>query len=79
MNTKSELKKTTGYMSIKEDKMRFQRKTTFSIVSTLVWIGFSLYWIAFLWRNFTGFQNIVLLLIAFLVFCASNAVLWASE
>lgn len=56
-----------------------QGKVLFSIVSTFAWIGGSLYWIAFLGRSYTFLQNVALLLIAFLVFCASNAVLWVID
>jgi hypothetical protein len=54
-------------------------KINFSIVSTFAWIGGSLYWIAFLGRSYSFFQNVSLLIIAFLVFSTSNALLWVSD
>jgi hypothetical protein len=54
-------------------------KIIFSIVSTFVWLGFSLYWMAFLWSNYTGIQNIALLMISFMVSCATNAILWVVD
>lgn len=56
-----------------------QVKVLFSIVSTFVWMGFSLYWIAFVWSSFNFIQNVTLLALAFLVFSASNAILWVME
>jgi hypothetical protein len=79
MKTNSEIEKTAGNRYFMGFCIQPQMKIIFSIVSTFVWLGFSLYWIAFLWSNYTGFQNIVLLMISFLVFCASNAILWVLE
>ncbi len=76
MNTNSEFEKTRGKQLFKEFRIQPQQKIIFSIVSTFVWLGFSLYWMAFLWSNYTGIQNIALLMISFMVSCATNAILW---
>jgi hypothetical protein len=79
MNTKSEFERTEGNRFFKGFRMRPQLKIYFSIVSTFVWIGGSLYWVAFLGRDYSFFQNVALLIIAFMVFSASNAVLWVTD
>jgi hypothetical protein len=79
MNTNSEFEKIGGNRYFKEFRILPQMKIIFSIVSTFVWLGFSLYWMAFLWSNYTGIQNIALLMISFMVSCATNAILWVVD
>jgi hypothetical protein len=79
MNTNNEFERTKGNRYLWGFRIQPQMKIIFSIVSTFVWIGFSLIWIAFLGSSYTIIQNLVLLAIAFVVFCASNAVLWVTD
>lgn len=55
---------------------RIQWKISITVVTTIAWLTFSLYWIAFIWEKYNAFQNIILLIIFFLVFSAVNALLW---
>jgi hypothetical protein len=79
MNTKTKIERTDDRRFVMGFCIPSQVKVLFSIVSTLAWIGGSLYWIAFLGRSYTFFQNVALLMIAFMVFCVSNAVNWMTD
>jgi hypothetical protein len=79
MNRKRAFEKTEYKRFFMGIRILPETKIIFSIISTFVWLGFNLYWIAFQWTSHTGFQNIALLAISFLVFSASNAILWVSD
>ena len=79
MDTNKEFERTDGRRFLLRFRIPTQVKVLFSIVLIFAWIGGSLYWIAFLGRSFGFFQNVALLLVAFIVFCASNAILWAID
>jgi hypothetical protein len=79
MDTNSELDMPEGRRFLFGFCIPSQVKLLFSIVSTLAWIGGSLYWIAFLGGGYTFFQNVVIILLVFLVFCLSNAILWVID
>lgn len=79
MNTYSEFEKRERKGLSEGFRVGAQARILFSIASTFVWLGFSLYEIAFLWRNFNFLQNIALLAVAFMIFSASNAILWVLE
>lgn len=73
MNINREFDKAEANRSLGAFQVLYPKRILFNIVSTFVWIGFNLIWIAFLWSSFSFFQNIVLLGIAFMVFSALNA------
>lgn len=47
-----------------------------SIVSTVVWLVFMLYWIGFVAADFETPQNIVVLCISGVIFSGLNALVW---
>ena len=49
----------------------------FSIVTTMIWLVFILYWIGFLWGRFEVGQNVASLCISSVVFAGVNALVWA--
>lgn len=48
----------------------------FSIVTTMIWLVFILYWIGFLWGRFEVGQNVTSLCISSVVFAGVNALVW---
>jgi hypothetical protein len=79
MDNRSELGKTERRRTFLGFCVNPQARILYSIVSTFVWMGFSLYWVAFFWKDFNFFQNLVSLALAFFAFCLTNAVLWVLE
>ncbi len=47
-----------------------------SIVSTVVWFVFMLFWVGFIWDSFEAAQNVVVLCISGVVFTGINALVW---
>ena len=48
-----------------------------SIVSTVVWFVFMLFWIGFIWDSYESAQNVVVLCISGVIFTGINALVWA--
>lgn len=47
-----------------------------TIVSTVIWLVFMLYWIGFAATDFEAAQNIVVLCISSVIFTGLNALVW---
>ncbi|UCC77613.1 MAG: hypothetical protein JSW37_04420 [Anaerolineales bacterium] len=55
------------------------RAVVTGMISTLGWLSFVVYWIAFAWRRYTLVQSFALLSVSFIVLAALNAVIWLSQ
>ncbi len=76
MSTKDLFETRSHTRDFEASSNRIQWKISITVVTTIAWLAFSLYWIAFIWAKYNAFQNIILLTVFFLVFSAINALLW---
>jgi len=53
-----------------------KRRIAFTIVTTIAWLVFMLYWVGFLWPIFYVRQSIASLCIASVLFAGFNALAW---
>jgi hypothetical protein len=53
--------------------------TTATILATLGWFSFALYWLGFVWSRYTLLQNGAVLTVSFLVWRAMIAVFWLAR
>lgn len=52
-------------------------RIAFSIVSTVVWLVFVLYWIGFLWGDYEVNQSVASMCISAVIFIGLNALVWS--
>ncbi|HEY4666250.1 MAG TPA: hypothetical protein VIH26_02990 [Anaerolineales bacterium] len=53
-----------------------KRRIAFTIVTTIAWLVFTLYWVGFLWPIFYVRQSIASLCIVSVLFAGFNALVW---
>jgi hypothetical protein len=51
-------------------------RIAFSIITSVFWLVFILYWIGFLWGDFEVGQNVASLCISSVVFAGINGLVW---
>jgi hypothetical protein len=79
MNTKDVIETRESNQEVKDFRHLAQLKISATVITTITWLAFNLYWIAFLWGGYSIFQNLILLIVFFLVFSAVISLLWILE
>ena len=78
LNTPAEVEFFGAISTLTGSMKSLSRRIGVSIITSIGWLIFVLIRIGFYWSQFTPGQNIVVIVVSFLVFAAINGVMWTS-